>query len=105
MTLTELKQTDALLVNVGDIADILGCDPQSIRCQVKANPSVLGFPVTVIGSRVKIPRIPFINFIEGYEPMLNQIAYEMAKRELQYKNLTPEQYEEEIKKLAEKYGI
>lgn len=37
--------------------------------------------------------------------MINLIAYEMAKRDLQFKNLTPAEYEEEIKKLAEKYGI
>lgn len=63
MTLTELKESDALVVTVSDIADILGCNPQTIRCQAKANPSQLGFPVSVIGNRVKVPRIPFLNYI------------------------------------------
>mgnify|MGYP003294486060 CR=1 FL=1 len=63
MTLTELKESSEPMLNVTDIAEILGCDPQSIRCQAKSNPATLGFPITVIGSRVKIPRIPFLNFM------------------------------------------
>ena len=63
MTLEELKLSKNLLVTPADIAPILHCDPQCIRYQARVNPSALGFPVIVQGSRVRIPRIPFLRFI------------------------------------------
>lgn len=63
MTLDELMQSKKLFVNPSDIAPILRCDPQCIRHQARASPSALGFPVIVQGSRVRIPRIPFLRFI------------------------------------------
>ena len=49
-------------LNVADIAPLLESDPDAIRCQAKEDPSKLGFPVCVIGSRVKIPRRAFLAF-------------------------------------------
>lgn len=40
---------------------------------------------------------------ESYSARLKQ--FEAEKRELDYKDLTPVQYQIEIRKLAEKYGI
>ena len=65
MTLAEIRSSDALMLTPADIAPILGCDPQCIRDQARTDPSVLGFPVSVIKTRTRIPRIPFLNFIEG----------------------------------------
>lgn len=64
MTLEELKNTEAATVNVGDIAEILGSTPQTIRVAARQRPDLLGFPIIIMGSRVKIPRLPFIKFIE-----------------------------------------
>lgn len=63
MTLDELKKSKEVLVTVNDIALILGMDPQSIRSMAKSEPQKLGFPVTVVGSRVKVPRKPFLKFL------------------------------------------
>ena len=63
MTLEQLQQSKQLFVSPADISSILGCDPQCIRRQAQINPSQLGFPVIVQGSRVRIPRIPFLRFI------------------------------------------
>lgn len=67
MTLEELEACPKAVVTAADIADILGASPNTIRSQAQECPEKLGFPVIVMGSRVKIPRIPFIMFMNGYE--------------------------------------
>ena len=57
------KFEDKLLLTPAEASQILGCDPQSIRCQAKEDPSKLGFEVIVMGARVMIPRIPFYRFL------------------------------------------
>ena len=63
MTLEQIKASDALFLTPSDIAPILSVDPQLIRCQARANPALLGFPVTVMKSRTKIPRKPFLAWL------------------------------------------
>ena len=46
-------------------AQVIGCDPHFIRVAARQKPEMLGFPVIVVGTRTKIPRIPFIRYIEG----------------------------------------
>lgn len=46
-----------------EIAGVLGSDPQTIRVAARVDPQRLGFPVIVIGSRVKIPRTAFLRFM------------------------------------------
>lgn len=48
-----------------EAAPFMGVNAQAIRNQAHKNPKALGFPVVVVGSRVLIPRKPFINFIKG----------------------------------------
>ena len=62
MTLAEIRQSDAAMLTASDVAEVLESDPQDIRQQAKEDPSKLGFPVVVIGSRVKIPRRAFLAF-------------------------------------------
>lgn len=63
MTIEELKASDKTFVYPRDVSPILGCDPHQIRIIAKTNPRLLGFPVTVVGTRVKIWRLPFLRFI------------------------------------------
>jgi len=63
VTLEELQKSTEIFVTPADVAPILKCDPQCIRKQAQTDPSQLGFPVIVQGSRVRIPRIPFLRFI------------------------------------------
>lgn len=63
MTLEQLLQSTQLFVDPSDIAPILHCDPQCLRRQAKDNAEVLGFPILRIGSRIRIPRIPFLKFL------------------------------------------
>lgn len=65
MTIAELRKSALIYVTPADIADILHCDPHSIRVQAHADPSKLGFPVIVTGRRIRIPREPFLQHLQG----------------------------------------
>ena len=65
MTLAELKQLDKDVITPAQAAGVLGCNPQYIRVAARQRPELLGFPVTLIRSRVKIPRLAFIRYMEG----------------------------------------
>lgn len=65
MTIKELRDSSETFITPKQAADILECDPQQIRDMAAQRPELLGFPVVRLGSRTKIPRIPFIKFISG----------------------------------------
>lgn len=65
MTLDDLKRLDREFLTPAQVADVLGCDPQGIRVWARQRPEGLGFPVCIVGSRTKIPKRPFIQFMEG----------------------------------------
>ena len=65
MTLDEIRNSTKEVLTPADIADVLNADPQDIRVQAKRNPERLGFNVAVIGTRVKVPRLAFIRWMEG----------------------------------------
>lgn len=54
------------MLSPADVAPVLGCNPYSINVMAKADPARLGFPVCLIGNRVKIPRRAFLRWV-GYE--------------------------------------
>jgi len=45
---------------------VIGCNPQVIRIQARECPQALGFPTMIVGKRVKIPKLPFLQFM-GYQ--------------------------------------
>lgn len=65
MTLDDLKRLDREFLTPAQVAEVLGCDPHGIRVWARQRPEGLGFPVCLIGSRTKIPKRPFIQFMEG----------------------------------------
>lgn len=69
MTLEAIKASTKEILTPSDIAEILGCDPYTINLQVaediKNGVNSFGFPIIKIGTRVKIPRRAFINYMEG----------------------------------------
>jgi len=70
MTLNEIKASDKTMLTPTDVAEVLRADPQDVRIAAKRCPERLGFNVAVIGTRVKIPRLAFIRWMEG----TNEIA-------------------------------
>ena len=63
MTLDEIKASDKLMLTPADIAPVLRADPQDIRLTARLHPERLGFPVIIIKSRTKIPRVPFLRYM------------------------------------------
>lgn len=63
ITLEDIEKMDKSVLVAADVAPLLACDPHSIRVQARTNPSKLGFPVNVQGSRVRIPKEGFVRFM------------------------------------------
>lgn len=63
MTLDEIRNSTKEVLTPAEVAEVLGCDPQDVRVQARTAPEKLGFPVCVIGTRTKIPRVPFLRFM------------------------------------------
>ena len=62
-TLNEIESLADDVLTCYQISKVLKSDPAAIHKQAMTNPTALGFPVIVHGTRVKIPRIPFIRFM------------------------------------------
>ena len=63
MTLDEIKASDKSVLTPAEVAEVLGCDAQDVRIQARLAPEKLGFPVIVVKTRTKIPRVPFLRFM------------------------------------------
>lgn len=65
MTLQDIKQMDKDVITPAEAAQVVGCDPQQLRLTAREKPENLGFPVIIVKSRIKIPRVAFIRYMEG----------------------------------------
>lgn len=65
MTLNDVKDMTCDTITPTVAAQVLHCDPQWIRVTARQDRFLLGFPVIIIRSRVKIPRLAFIKYMEG----------------------------------------
>ncbi len=65
MTLDEIRNSTKEVLTPAEVAEVLKCDPQDIRWQARTAPEQLGFNVAIIGTRVKVPRLAFIRWMEG----------------------------------------
>lgn len=63
MTFRQIMESDKDFLIPKDVADVLGCQPYTINCQAKADPAKLGFPVCMMGTNVRIPRLAFIHWM------------------------------------------
>ena len=59
-TLQELIESDKECFCPEDICGGLGVGPHNIRIAAKQRPELLGFTFFFIGTRMKIPKIPFL---------------------------------------------
>lgn len=60
-----IKDSNKIYMLASEAAKILRRDPQAIRSQAQKDPAKLGFPVCVIGRRVRIPREAFWAAMRG----------------------------------------
>lgn len=66
MTLKEVEAMETEILTPDIVARVIGCNPQVIRIQARECPQALGFPTMIVGKRVKIPKLPFLQFM-GYQ--------------------------------------
>jgi len=66
-TLAEIEASEKTILCPQDVCGYLHCDAYSINLQAQRDPSVLGFPVIVTGSRVRIPKEAFVRFCKGLD--------------------------------------
>lgn len=69
MPIEELLLSDKVMLTPEEASVALDSSPQTIR--MAAHDGTLGFPVSIFGSRVKIPRIPLLRFLGLLEGPLN----------------------------------
>ena len=66
MTIDEIKASTAHTLTPGDIADILGSDPATLRITAQQDPDALKpFAPIRTGNRVKFPRMRFLSWYDG----------------------------------------
>lgn len=65
MTLEDLERLPKEMLIPADIAPILGCKPYAINVATKDGRNPFPFPVIRIGTRVRIPKRPFIKAMRG----------------------------------------
>ena len=63
LTVEEMQNSPNRWLTPADVAEVLETDANTIRRQAQTNPELLGFPVVVLCSRVKILRKGFLEFI------------------------------------------
>ena len=63
MTVEEMQNSPNRWLTPADVAEVLETDANTIRRQAQTNPELLGFPVVVLCSRVKILRKGFLEFL------------------------------------------
>lgn len=64
-TLQELEALPKEMLTPKDIAPILGCAQYSINLATKDGKNPFPFPVIRMGTRVRIPKTPFIKAMRG----------------------------------------
>ena len=65
MTLEELESLPVSVLTCAQIAPILQANAYTIHETAIQRPGLLGFPVVVMGRRVKIPKAAFIRYMRG----------------------------------------
>lgn len=66
-TLEEIEACEKTMLVPTDVAGYLHCEAFSINVAARSQPELLGFPVIVMGNRVRIPKEGFVRFCRGLE--------------------------------------
>ena len=65
VTLEEIEALDKDILVPTDIAGYLGCTPYTINVATRDGRNPFPFPVIRMGTRVRIPKLPFIRAMRG----------------------------------------
>lgn len=67
MTIDEIRASTKDMLTPSDVAPILKCNPYSLNIAARADIKALGFPASLIGTRLRIPRVGFLRWLDGRE--------------------------------------
>lgn len=67
MSIADIERIPRDYLTPSEVAAVLHCDPQDVRVAARQHPELLGFNVTIIGTRVKIPKMAFLRWMTGKE--------------------------------------
>lgn len=65
LTLEEIEALPKDMLVPTDIAKCLGCNPYSINVATRDGNNPFPFPIIRMGTRVRIPKIPFLKAMRG----------------------------------------
>lgn len=65
MTLEALEELERETLLPAEVAAVLGCNAYNFTLQAREDAGRLGFPVCIIGNRVRTPRRAFINWLKN----------------------------------------
>lgn len=65
VTLEQIESLQKDMLTPSDIAGYLGCNPYAINVATRDGLNPFPFPIIRMGTRVKIPKIPFIKVMRG----------------------------------------
>lgn len=65
LTLEDVEKIPREYLVPREAASVLGCAPYYINLVAAKTPEKLGFPVFMVGRRVKIPKAAFLRFMRG----------------------------------------
>ena len=65
MTLEEIEALEKDILVPTDIAGYLGCTPYTINVATRDGRNPFPFPVIRMGTRVRIPKVPFLKAMRG----------------------------------------
>ena len=65
LTMAQIEESAKEMLTCEEISGVMGANPYTLHMQAELRPDLLGFPVVVLGRRVKIPRRPFLKWIKG----------------------------------------
>lgn len=69
MTLQQIHESKKEMLRASDICpEIFPCNPETLTRIAKQSSDSLPFPVLILGRFVYIPRIAFLNWMEGKKP-------------------------------------
>lgn len=69
MSLEDIERLPSEMLTPEQVASVLEMNAHTIRVQAGQDPDAFGFPVMVVGTRVKIPKQPFLLYMRGESAM------------------------------------
>ena len=63
--LEDLEKTEGEVLSCEQVARVLQTKSRTVSKWAKERPEQLGFPVIVMGDRVKVPKAAFLRFMRG----------------------------------------